>query len=131
MILIIQTVRPTIEIALMQGEELVRREAWVSERDEVKKVLPKIEEMTANEKLDKIIVFNGKGPFSSTRIGVTIANAMAYSLQIPIEQITIENDDSRELTEILQTTQSEEVKIASPVYSHDAKITPSKKPKFT
>ena len=37
--------------------------------------------------VDKIIVCNGPGSFTGSRIAVTIAKTMAYSLNIPIKQI--------------------------------------------
>ncbi|MBD3270553.1 hypothetical protein GF376_03430 [Candidatus Peregrinibacteria bacterium] len=127
--LVIQTVRPEIEIALFDGKQIVKSQKWRSERDEVAKVLPAIEKICGEIDPQEIIVFNGKGAFSSTRIGVTIANTMAYAKKLPLEQITIENDDQRNLLEILETSKLEPVQIAVPVYSKEPNITISDKNK--
>lgn len=58
--------------------------AWVSHKDEAEKILPAIDEGLReagmkNEDIGEIFVVNGPGAFSGLRIGVTIANALAFS----------------------------------------------------
>lgn len=54
--------------------------------------MPSIRTILSNNKVDvkdinEIIVCNGPGSFTGSRIAVTIAKTMAYSLNIPIKQI--------------------------------------------
>ena len=148
LILAIQSANPTIEIALLDGEKILFEKTWASERDEISKLLPAIADAfeTAKQKLSdlkKIVVVNGPGGFSSTRIGVTIANTLSYALQAELYQLDqnsydeLAKDKPSETVTSLATVISKFLKSgaqpvvqATPLYSAEAKITPSKKPKF-
>ncbi|HBA36471.1 TPA: hypothetical protein DCZ15_01190 [Candidatus Falkowbacteria bacterium] len=59
-------------------------------RQQAEKLLPAIARMLASKKiklsaLKKIVVANRGGSFTSLRIGVITANALAYALKIPVE----------------------------------------------
>lgn len=58
--------------------------------NQAEKLLPELAKLLKQNKLkltdiNKIIVFNNKGSFTSLRIGIATANALAYSLGIPVE----------------------------------------------
>jgi tRNA threonylcarbamoyl adenosine modification protein YeaZ len=167
LILAIQSSLPIIEIALLENDTILFRKSWPSERNEVSKLLPEIESgLKENgyelKDIKKILAVKGPGAFSSTRIGVTIANTLAYAIQAELYDL-----DSGNYQKILEEIQKKDVKDSVekkfgtrgeakaeladaalfyfaektflkptpvqqiiPVYSSEAKITPSKKPKF-
>jgi tRNA A37 threonylcarbamoyladenosine modification protein TsaB len=64
--LVIQTVINRIDIALLRDDILLSHESWVSEKDEVKKVVPAIELVFRKSgfswnDLSQIVVVVGKG----------------------------------------------------------------------
>ncbi|MGB0757823.1 MAG: tRNA (adenosine(37)-N6)-threonylcarbamoyltransferase complex dimerization subunit type 1 TsaB [Patescibacteria group bacterium] len=81
-----------IYLALLEnGESVHKLEVMASFKHE-ELLLKSIEEIMrkAAMKLDdisSIAVVHGPGGFSSLRIGVTVANALAYSLQKPIQGV--------------------------------------------
>ncbi len=74
--------------------------------------------------LDGIVVFRGPGSYTSLRIGITVANTLADSLQIPIVGSGGENwrADGDELLKKQATPQ-----VITPIYYQDAVITQPRK----
>ncbi|MGL5830763.1 MAG: tRNA (adenosine(37)-N6)-threonylcarbamoyltransferase complex dimerization subunit type 1 TsaB [Candidatus Altimarinota bacterium] len=136
-ILVIQTVNDPLEVALWNEKSLSSKQ-WISAKDEVARVLPMVEELLREEKLNYedlkgIAVVNGIGSFSATRIGVTIANSLAFALDIPLFEITVEKNtkiDLRKIMEKMDENKVKPVKIAQAVYDTEPMISPSKKQKF-
>lgn len=69
--------------------EVIFEKSWRSERDEAEKILPTIQKAFQNSgrkelRPDRVFVVRGPGHFSGLRIGVTIANALAYSWGTPM-----------------------------------------------
>lgn len=138
--LVIQTVLNRIDIALLSGPYLLAVESWDSQKDEVKKILPAIELVLGDYgyswlELNKIVVVVGKGNFSSTRVGVTIANIL--SLATSAEILELEMDKEFTVKELLDTVEQKlkdgwpASALAKPVYRSAPMISPSKKKKFT
>lgn len=136
-ILFVQTVKDPLEVALWDGKLIVSKQ-WTSAKDEVAKVLPMVEELLKEQKLNYedlkgIAVVNGVGAFSATRIGVTIANSLAFALDIPLFEISIIKNQEIQweiwLEKILKK-EIKSVKIALAVYDSEPMISPSKKQKF-
>lgn len=80
--------------------------------------------MTKHEKswedISGLIVFKGPGSFTGLRIGMSVANALAYSLQAPI----VAADGSRWLEDGLDRLKTgENEQIAMPEYGAEANIT--------
>ncbi len=74
-----------IKLALKRGREVIAEKKVKSVRREAEKLLPAIETMLKAKKvklsqIKKIEVANRGGSFTSLRIGVVTANALAYAL---------------------------------------------------
>jgi tRNA threonylcarbamoyl adenosine modification protein YeaZ len=105
-----------------------------SEFQQSEKLLPEIEKLFKKNKiqysdLQGILVITGPGGFTSLRIGVATANALAYSLQIPI--LGIKSAYNSDL-EIIQANYKElsklkEFKQVLPEYGAEPNIGKSKK----
>ncbi len=138
--LLIQTVLDRIDLMLLQDDQVLESRSWMSEKDEVSKLLPAMEEMiNAKDKkwldLKRIVVVVGRGNFSSTRIGVTVANTLALATGAAIYEMEIEAP--MELTAILErmreilAQKGPGGKVARPLYRSEPMISLSQKKKFT
>lgn len=142
MILIIQTVRPDIELIILdENLHPVANKTWTSAKDEVSRLLPATEELLKDagkqwNDIKKIVVFNGIGGFSSTRIGVTIANTLAMSAGAELYELSWpedgrEADTATMVREFLnQSPSPKPVKIATPLYKSEPMISQSKQKNF-
>ena len=90
MILAVRTDQPCAELYLLdvKGKERARH-AWQADRQLAATLLSEIMQLlarqhTALSDLSGIVVFSGSGSFTGLRIGTTVANALAYSLGIPV-----------------------------------------------
>jgi tRNA threonylcarbamoyladenosine biosynthesis protein TsaB len=87
--LIIRTDKPEAELYLYDGEQEIAKEKWQAHRELSKTIHKKIEQLlkSQNQNLQDIqgvVIFKGPGSFTGLRIGFSVANALAYSLEIPI-----------------------------------------------
>jgi tRNA threonylcarbamoyladenosine biosynthesis protein TsaB len=81
MTLAIDTASTQTSIALLDGDKLLKENVWLSEQNEAEKLMPEILKLVpALEELKKIIVVNGPGSFTGLRVGVAVANTLAYLL---------------------------------------------------
>lgn len=97
-----------------QGREVASLKEEVS-RAQAEKLLPALEEILKKNKLSlkdisEIEVNNNGGTFTSLRIGVTVANALAFSLNIPIKGTTG------------RTLKKSDLNIVNPKYNSEPKI---------
>jgi tRNA threonylcarbamoyladenosine biosynthesis protein TsaB len=89
MILGIRTDTATATLILHDGKSEIGRHVWEAGRQLSSELLSEIEKLLQKhdcnwEKLQGVVVFQGPGSFTGLRIGVTVANAVAYSQNIPI-----------------------------------------------
>ena len=90
MLLAIRTDTATTELFLMTpGGVIVARDRWESGRQLSSQLLDHIQKLLQKQNstwsaLAGIIVFRGPGSFTGLRIGVTVANAIAYAQSIAI-----------------------------------------------
>lgn len=89
MYLIINTAKQNeILVVIALGKKIIQKKLAI-EFHESEKLLPLIDSLFKENKiklkdLKAILVVVGPGPFTSLRIGITIANTLGYSLNIPV-----------------------------------------------
>ena len=89
MILAIRTDKPEAELYLISNGKVASEIKWEAHRELADTLLIKINELLKSKNISQqyikgIIMHTGEGSFTGLRIGTTVANAMAYSLSIPI-----------------------------------------------
>lgn len=89
MILVLRTDKAESEIGLYDGELKIAYETWEAHRKLAETIHIKLK--TLLEKQSKqltditgIVVYKGPGSFTGLRIGMSVANALAYSLDVPV-----------------------------------------------
>lgn len=89
LILTLRTDQPESEIGLFDDDKQPACLSWPAHRQLAETIHLKLKELLdaqgrSLEQLEGIIVFKGPGSFTGLRIGLSVANALADSLQIPI-----------------------------------------------
>lgn len=89
MIFALDTSTHTCKMYLLEGGEVKASKEWLAERRLAKELLGSIESFLqenglAFSNLTALAVFRGPGSFTGLRIGVTVINTLADSLNIPI-----------------------------------------------
>lgn len=79
----INTAVSRTSIALFENENLLAEKSWESESNEAEKLMPEINSLLKKKKknaaeINRVIVVKGPGSFTGLRVGVTVANAIAY-----------------------------------------------------
>lgn len=130
LILTIRTDRPEAEVGVFHDHEQVRYEVWQAHRELSQTLHQKIQEILAAdgkklEDIEGIVAYQGPGSFTGLRIGLTVADALAYSLNIPIIGVTPEeNWIARGIDRVLA---GQNTKIVLPEYGAPAHITQPRK----
>jgi tRNA threonylcarbamoyl adenosine modification protein YeaZ len=78
-----------VYLALGKAGKLIIKKEFKAKYKQSELLLPAIDLLLKKAKvkpksLDSIVVVKGPGPFTATRIGVTVANALGYAMGIPI-----------------------------------------------
>lgn len=113
-----------IIIALYDKTKLVIEKKIIAPRQQSERLIPAIDKLLKSKKikltdLKKIRVENYGGSFTSLRIGVITANALAYALKIPVEANSKINKKNKKFGAY---------SIVEPVYNREPNIGISKKP---
>ena len=125
LILTIRTDNPQAEIGVFDNATKLAYRTWEAHKKLAETIHQTIDEVLAeagkkSEDLQGIIAYEGPGSFTGLRIGLTVANTLAYSVHIPIvaskEENWIETGTNR-----LHAGEQDEV--ALPFYGRDAHIT--------
>lgn len=89
LILTIRTDKPEAEIGLFEATSQLDYITWQAHRELSTTLHHKIDELLSrNEKklpdIQGIICFKGPGSFTGLRIGLSVGNALAYGLSVPV-----------------------------------------------
>lgn len=127
-ILTIRTDKPEAEIGLYKGTEQIGYQTWQAHRELAETLHRKIQSLSdsselALQSIDGIVCFKGPGSFTGLRIGLTVANALAYSLDIPIVSEIGETWREKGIVRLLE---GDNEKIAMPEYGAEVHITKPK-----
>lgn len=123
-VLAIRTDKPEAELYLYKDKERIAEIKWQAHRElsgtihlQIDKIL-KASNISLKD-LGGIVCFKGPGSFTGLRIGLTVANALAYAQNIPI--IARRGDDwlQKSLNDLAAGKND---KIATPYYSRPAVI---------
>lgn len=128
LILTIRTDKPEAEVGVYDDQQQLIYEVWEAHRRLAETLHQRIDELLSSQgialhQLKGIVVYRGPGSFTGLRIGLSVANALAYSLRIPIVAETgtwIETGIAK-----LQSGATDN--IALPEYGSPAHITTQKK----
>lgn len=129
MILTLKTDNPEAEIGLYEGTSKRSYFTWHADRQLAKDLLKVIYGQLQSQKSDwpdinGIVVFQGPGSFTGLRIGITVANAVAYGNGVPV--VATQGDDWLE-TGLQRLQKGENDQLALPHYGAEANITQQKK----
>lgn len=122
MILYINTTQNNlIEVSLKDKNKLIADKKFKSHRTQAEKLLPAIEKLLKINKLKlgnikEIKVANNGGSFTSLRIGVVTANALAYALGI-----FAAGEDGEKLK-----SRNKKFSVVEPIYNREPEITAKK-----
>lgn len=127
-ILTLRTDKPESEIGLYQDDKQLAYEVWPAGRQLSVQIHTKIHAMLQSRgydwnDLDGIVCFKGPGSFTGLRIGLSVANGLAYGLQIPI----VAEQDAWIEQGVERLLRGDQDQIALPEYGREAHITQSKK----
>lgn len=129
LVLTVRTDKPEAEIGLYDDQRQLEYETWHAHRELSITIHQKISGLLANQgkklsDLQGIVCFAGPGSFTGLRIGLTVANTLAYALEVPI----VATPDPEWLEQGIQRLlDGKPDKIALPLYGADAHITQPKK----
>lgn len=89
LILTIRTDKPEAELGLFEDDAKLAYSVWPAHRQLAETIHLKIKELLESQghsldDLEGMLVYEGPGSFTGLRIGISVANALAYSLDIPI-----------------------------------------------
>jgi tRNA threonylcarbamoyladenosine biosynthesis protein TsaB len=89
LIITIRTDKPKAEIGLFNNQDQLAYIAWQAHRQLAETIHLKIDELLKSKNRDLhdlrgVIAYQGPGSFTGLRIGLSVANALASSLKIPI-----------------------------------------------
>jgi tRNA threonylcarbamoyladenosine biosynthesis protein TsaB len=127
-LLTIRTDKPESELGLYDGNKQLAYKTWEAHRQLAETLHLEIAKILQSQGLEisniqAVVVYKGPGSFTGLRIGMSVANALAYSMQVPIVA------ESGEWIEqgIKRLNKGQSDKVAIPNYGEPARTTTQKK----
>lgn len=129
MIITLRTDNPDAEIGLYNGLKQLSYVTWHADRQLAKELLKMIHGQLQKQNADwqaisGVVVFEGPGSFTGLRIGITVADTLAYGIGAPI--VAMQGEDWLHAG-ITRLQKGENDKLALPHYGAEANITRPKK----
>lgn len=128
-ILSLRTDKPEAEVGIFEAEIKLYYIVWQADRRLAETIHTKIEEILNKSSISLndiqgIVAFQGPGSFTGLRIGLSVANALAYGLNVPV----VARQDPKWLEQgVADLLAGKNDKIAQAYYGQDAKTTKPKK----
>lgn len=127
--LTLRTDKPEAELGLFNGKTKLAYSTWPAHRELAETIHMKIKELLESQgrtlkDVEGIAVYKGPGSFTGLRIGISVANTLADSLDLPIVS-AIGKDWTKKACDGLERGANEH--IALPEYGAPAKTTKPKK----
>jgi len=128
-IVTIRTDKPEAEIGIFDDSQQLVYKTWLAHRElaeSLHQVLADVlaEQQMTLEQIEGLVVYEGPGSFTGLRIGITVANALAYSFSVPI--IGARGDDWKG-TGIARLVNGDNDTAVLPFYGAEANITTPRK----
>ena len=106
-----------IHLSLRQGRQVLAKKEFAAEYQQAEKLLPAIDQLLKSVKanireIKKIYVANHGQSFTALRIGVVVANALAFALGVKVFSLDGKNEGRRD-----------KINIVKPVYHKEPNIT--------
>lgn len=129
LILSLRTDKPIAELVLFEDTNIVAEKSWEAHRQLAETIHTSIRDLLKESEKDwhdveGIVIYKGPGSFTGLRIGMSVANALSSSLQIPIVAATGEAWQNDAVHALLHGKND---KIALPTYGSEPHITQQKK----
>lgn len=129
MILTLRTDKPEAELGLYEDDKQLAYIVWPAHRELAETIHRRIDTLLKEHTkqlhdITGIVCFQGPGSFTGLRIGLSVANALAVALDVPI--VASQGDDWLKVG-VARLVSGENDIQALPFYGADAHITPQKK----
>jgi tRNA threonylcarbamoyladenosine biosynthesis protein TsaB len=128
-ILTIRTDKPEAELGLYNDDTQLAHEVWQAHRELAETIHIRIESLLKKSQKDwsdiaGIVCFAGPGSFTGLRIGLSVGNALAYGVSVPIVSAKGETWTQDGIMRLLA---GEADPLALPEYGAEAHITTPRK----
>jgi len=126
-ILTLKTDKPEAELGLFANSQQLTAVKWQAHRQLASTIHKQLKEVLQGRYLkdiDGIACFKGPGSFTGLRIGLSVANGLAYTQNIPIVARQGKNWREQGIKDLLAGKND---RIATPFYGRSAKTTSPKK----
>lgn len=92
--LAINTASQENAVAILMDGRVLNERGWRAQANESQTVLPAVEELLEQEgkawkDVQRVVAVSGPGSYTSLRVGITLANAIAWSLKVPIAGVRV------------------------------------------